>query len=92
MDPVRKISLTKVEKTTSETYKTYKRRWVMLFIFSALYFTNTAQWVQYTIIGNIIKKYYNISSIMVNMTSVVYLLPYLPLIVPASYVTNKKVI
>lgn len=85
-------SVEKQKSTEIITYRVYKRRWFMLFNFFAIFFINAAQWIQYTIIEDIVEKYYNISATMVNMTSVVYLITYLPLILPASYVMNKKVI
>ncbi|XP_044730965.1 uncharacterized MFS-type transporter C09D4.1-like [Chrysoperla carnea] len=87
---VRKTSFAVSEKSKPETYRVYKRRWLMIFIFAAIYFINSAHWVQYTIIADTIKKFYNVDTTMVNMTSVVYLVPYLPLILPASYLIDKK--
>ncbi|XP_044729454.1 uncharacterized MFS-type transporter C09D4.1-like [Chrysoperla carnea] len=87
-DPAKTIEDQKSTETIS--YRVYKRRWFMLFNFFAIFFINSAQWIQYTIIEDIVEKYYNISATMVNMTSVVYLITYLPLILPASYIMNKK--
>ncbi|XP_044729456.1 uncharacterized MFS-type transporter C09D4.1-like [Chrysoperla carnea] len=87
---VRKTSFGVSEKSKPEAYRVYKRRWFMIFIFFTIYFINSVHWVQYTIIANIIEKFYNVDPTMVNMTSVVYLIAYLPLILPASYVIDKK--
>lgn len=49
------------------------------------------QWIQYSIIANIAMRYYNVSSFLIDMTSMIYMITYIPLIFPASYLLNKFV-
>lgn len=79
--------------TTSEDHKikVYRKRWLILIIFNIVATLNAFQWVQYTIIGNIITKYYGISSFMVEMTSLVYMIVFVPLMYPASYIMDRWV-
>ncbi len=36
--------------------KVYRRRWLMLFIFVLVFMTNAFQWIQFSIINNLIMK------------------------------------
>ncbi|VVC26311.1 Hypothetical protein CINCED_3A025727 [Cinara cedri] len=70
--------------------KLYKRRWPMLTLFVLCSMANAVQWIQYSIISNVIMKFYNVSSFQVNLTSIVYMVTYIPLIFPASWILDKK--
>lgn len=76
---------------TEVVIKVYKRRWFVLFIFILYSALSALQWIQYSIITNIITKYYNVSAQTVDWTSIVYMLLYSPLILPVSYIVDKKV-
>ncbi|XP_066589928.1 heme transporter FLVCR2-like [Prorops nasuta] len=69
--------------------KIYKRRWLVLAIFVLYSASNAIQWIQYSIIANIIMRYYNIQSFHVDMTSMAYMVTYVPFIFPASYFLDK---
>lgn len=71
--------------------KVYKRRWVVLTIYILCAAVSCFQWIEYSIITNIIMKYYNVSSVAVDWTSIIYLVLYTPLVIPASYIIDKKV-
>lgn len=71
--------------------KVYQKRWFLLALFIIITALNGIQWVQYSIITNITMRYYGISSRMVDYTSLVYLITYLPLVLPASYFMDKYV-
>jgi FLVCR family feline leukemia virus subgroup C receptor-related protein len=43
------------------------------------------------IITSILEKYYSVSTITVYWTSMIYMVTYIPLIVPASWLLDKKV-
>lgn len=71
-------------------YKVYTRRWFMLIIFVLYSASNAFQWIQYSIIANVIMQYYNVTSTAVDWASMVYMVTYIPLIFPASYLLDKK--
>lgn len=71
--------------------KVYKRRWIVLSIYILLAAVSAFQWIEYSIITNIIMRYYKVSSLMVDWTSIMYMAIYTPLIIPASYIIDKKV-
>jgi len=70
----------------------------MLFLFIAYSFSNAYQWIHLNIIANVIIKYYNESlpedsfqqETAVDWLSMIYMLCYIPLIFPASWLLNKK--
>lgn len=71
--------------------KVYKRRWVVLSIFIMYGAINSFQWIEYSIITNIVTRYYNVSTVTVDWTSIIYMALYAPLVFPASYLLDKKV-
>lgn len=71
--------------------KVYKRRWAILAIFVFYSASNAMQWIQYSIIANLVMKYYGVSSFAVDWTSMIYMVLYIPFIFPASYLLDKLV-
>ncbi|XP_050423712.1 feline leukemia virus subgroup C receptor-related protein 2-like [Adelges cooleyi] len=69
--------------------KLYKRRWSMLGLFVLCSMCNAAQWIQYSIISNVITKFYDVSTFAVDFTSIVFMVTYIPLIFPASWILDK---
>ncbi|XP_034177440.1 choline/ethanolamine transporter flvcr2a isoform X2 [Osmia lignaria lignaria] len=69
--------------------KVYKRRWLILIIFVLYSSSNAMHWIQYSIIANIIMAYYSVSSFSVDMTSMIYMITYIPFIFPASYLLDR---
>jgi FLVCR family feline leukemia virus subgroup C receptor-related protein len=69
----------------------YHRRWLMLAIFILCSTTNSMHWLQYSIIANIMVRYYNVTNIAINWTSMIYMACYIPLVFPASWVLDRKV-
>lgn len=65
--------------------KLYKRRWVMLFLFSIYSMSNAFMWLQYGIISNIFMRFYNIDSLAIDWLSMIYFLTYIPLIIPVMW-------
>ncbi|XP_010767497.1 choline/ethanolamine transporter flvcr2a [Notothenia coriiceps] len=70
--------------------KLYKRRWLMLFIFSAYSMSNAFMWLQYSIIGDILMRFYNIDSVATDWLSMIFLLTYIPLILPVMWVLDNR--
>jgi len=93
--------------------KVYKKRWLMLIIYIIYNAVNSLQWLEYSIITNIITRYYifykirsfvcknirvffcilfryyGVSSLMVNWTSMSYMAFYVVFIFPVSYVIDR---
>uniref|UniRef100_A0A1B0DDT6 Major facilitator superfamily (MFS) profile domain-containing protein n=1 Tax=Phlebotomus papatasi TaxID=29031 RepID=A0A1B0DDT6_PHLPP len=73
----------------SAEFRVYKRRWIVLAIFCLYSASNALQWIQYSIIANIVQRYYGITSTWVDWTSMIYMVLYIPLITPASWILDK---
>ncbi|XP_033228575.1 feline leukemia virus subgroup C receptor-related protein 2 [Belonocnema kinseyi] len=69
--------------------KVYKRRWLILAIFVLYSTSNAMQWIQYSIIATTAANYYNVSTFAIDMTSMIYMIMYIPFIFPASYLLDK---
>lgn len=83
-----------IEKTglpEIEICKVYRRRWAILALFVAFSASNAMQWIQYSIIADVITQFYNVSTTAVDWTSMIYMVLYIPFIFPASYLLDKLV-
>ncbi|XP_047243606.1 feline leukemia virus subgroup C receptor-related protein 2 isoform X2 [Girardinichthys multiradiatus] len=70
--------------------KLYHRRWVMLFLFSAVSANNAFMCFQYGIISNIFMRFYNVDSLAIDWLSMMYLLTYVPLILPVLWLLDNR--
>ncbi|XP_038582108.1 feline leukemia virus subgroup C receptor-related protein 2-like [Micropterus salmoides] len=70
--------------------KLYHRRWFMLFLFSAVSASNAFIWLQYGIISNIFMRFYNTDSLAIDWLSMIYLLTYIPLILPVLWLLDNR--
>lgn len=70
--------------------KLYHRRWIMLFLFSAVSASNAFMWLQYGIISNIFMRFYNIDSLAIDWLAMIYLLTYIPLILPVLWLLDNR--
>ncbi|KAM6961233.1 choline/ethanolamine transporter flvcr2a [Aplochiton taeniatus] len=68
----------------------YKRRWLIVLLFSSYSLCNAFQWIQYGIINNIFMKFYNVNSFAIDWLSMVYMLTYIPFIFPVTWLLDKK--
>ncbi|GJQ67523.1 hypothetical protein Trydic_g8335 [Trypoxylus dichotomus] len=79
----------KKEPTSQDSLEVYKIRWLILGIFVLYSASNAMQWIQYSIIANIITEFYGVSSIAVDWTSMIYMVLYIPTVFPASFFLDK---
>ncbi|XP_059058357.1 uncharacterized MFS-type transporter C09D4.1 [Achroia grisella] len=70
-------------------YRVYYSRWLILCLFVLFSTSNSMQWTQYAIIQDIVVNYYGVPSTLVSWTSMVYMVTYIPLIFPASWLLDK---
>lgn len=83
-DVVPGAALPKIEKC-----RVYKIRWLVLAIFVLYSASNAMQWIQYSIITDVIVKYYGVTTTAVDWTSMIYMVLYIPFIFPGSYILDK---
>ena len=67
-----------------------RRRWLMLALFCSVSFANGFQWIQYAIISDSVAWYYGVSTDAVDWTSMLYMVTFIPCILPASWILNKQ--
>ncbi|XP_072313888.1 choline/ethanolamine transporter flvcr2a [Eucyclogobius newberryi] len=70
--------------------KLYKRRWLMLLIFSLCSMSNAFMWLQYSIISDIFMHFYSIDSLAIDWLSMIYFLTYIPFILPVTWMLDKR--
>lgn len=70
--------------------KLYPSRWLMLLVFSAVSASNASMWIQYGIISNIFMRFYGIDSLAVDWLAMIYLLTYIPLILPVLWLLTSR--
>lgn len=84
-----------IPSETVETQKSecrlYRRRWLMLAIFVTYSMSNSMQWIQYSIISNVVSNYYRVDYSLIDWTSMVSEVTYIPLVFPASWLLDKLV-
>ncbi|KAK2855888.1 hypothetical protein Q5P01_004623 [Channa striata] len=68
----------------------YRRRFAVLTVFSLYSLVNAFQWIQYSIIANVFTRYYGVSNKMIDLLSIVYMVAYVPLIFPATWLLDRK--
>ena len=77
--------------------KLFKRRWLILFLFASYSTSNAYQWIHLNIIFDKVVLYYNESlpsstymkEVSVDWLSMVYMLAYIPLILPATWLLDR---
>ncbi|XP_074516331.1 choline/ethanolamine transporter flvcr2b-like [Sebastes fasciatus] len=70
--------------------KLYKRRWLMLFVFSAFSMSNSFMWLQYGIIGDIFMRFYNVGSLAIDWLSMLYFLTYILVVLPVMWALDNR--
>ncbi|CAH6789659.1 feline leukemia virus subgroup C receptor-related protein 1 [Phodopus roborovskii] len=66
------------------------RRFVVLLVFSSYSLVNAFHWIQYSIISNVFEGFYGVSALHINWLSMVYMLAYVPLIFPATWLLDTR--
>ncbi|KAF1376965.1 hypothetical protein PFLUV_G00216980 [Perca fluviatilis] len=77
-----------MQGTKLET-KLYPRRFAVLLVFSLYSLVNAFQWIQYSIIANVFTRYYGVTNDKVDWLSIVYMVVYIPLIFPATWLLDR---
>ncbi len=71
--------------------KLYLKRWLILAIFMAYTIAAGVQWMQYSIITNIVMKYYHVEAYLIEWTTMLHMLMYVICILPALWIIEKAV-
>ncbi|KAG9511124.1 putative MFS-type transporter C09D4.1 [Fragariocoptes setiger] len=68
-----------------ESVQVYRKRYAILALFCAYSMINSFQWIEYSSITSVLSLYYNVDHMSINWTSIVYMIVYIPLIIPTSW-------
>lgn len=74
-----------------QTIKIYKKRWFMLLLFCIFGISNTLQYIQYSIVADVVVEYYNVSYTAVDWSSIIFAVTYIVFSFPGVYVLDKLV-
>ncbi|KAM9354736.1 choline/ethanolamine transporter flvcr2b [Pholidichthys leucotaenia] len=77
-------------RESSPTTRLYRRRWVIVLLFSCYSLSNSYQWIQYGIISSIFTKFYNVDAFTIDWMSMIYMLTYIPFIFPVTWLLDRK--
>uniref|UniRef100_A0A8C2ZV70 FLVCR choline and putative heme transporter 2 n=1 Tax=Cyclopterus lumpus TaxID=8103 RepID=A0A8C2ZV70_CYCLU len=75
---------------SASTTHLYKKRWLIVFLFSAYSLSNGYQWIHYGSISNVMMKFYDVASFDIDWLSMVFMLTYIPFIFPVTWLLHKK--
>ncbi|XP_067149173.1 heme transporter FLVCR1 isoform X1 [Apteryx mantelli] len=67
-----------------------RRRLAVLAVFSCYSLVNAFQWIQYSILSNVFVSFYRASFAHVDWLSMVYMVAYVPLILPATWLLDAR--
>lgn len=68
----------------------YPMRFVQLALFCLYSLSNAFQWIEYSIVANLVARYYAVDEASVNWTAIVYMVTYVPLIFPAAWLLDRR--
>uniref|UniRef100_UPI00358E7693 heme transporter FLVCR1-like isoform X2 n=1 Tax=Myxine glutinosa TaxID=7769 RepID=UPI00358E7693 len=68
----------------------YSRRWVILVVFSLYSLANAFQWIEYGIVSNVFAEFYKVSPTTIDWLSMVYMVAYIPLILPVTWLLDTR--
>ncbi|KAL3280217.1 hypothetical protein HHI36_017716 [Cryptolaemus montrouzieri] len=71
------------------TIKVYGYRWIIIAIFASFNAINFFQFLQFTVIGDIIQTYYGIDETLTQMSGVVFMLAFILLFIPVGYIVEN---
>ncbi|XP_035000056.1 feline leukemia virus subgroup C receptor-related protein 1 isoform X2 [Hippoglossus stenolepis] len=78
------------EAPKSRDTQLFARRFAVLAVFSLYSLVNAFQWIQYSIITNVFTRFYGVSNDKVDWLSIVYMVAYVPLILPATWLLDRR--
>lgn len=67
-----------------------RRRLAVLAVFSCYSLVNAFQWIQYSILSNVFVHFYGVSFTEIDWLSMVYMVAYVPLILPATWLLDAR--
>ncbi|CAD5119094.1 DgyrCDS7739 [Dimorphilus gyrociliatus] len=72
------VNLRQSDNGTMGTYKTYKRRWIILFVLFLTSLSNAMIWISYSPIADKAANFYNVSAKSINWFALIYMVICIP--------------
>lgn len=69
--------------------KPTRKRYLILLLFSLHSAINSLQWIYLSSITNSVAKFYQVDNLAINLTSTIYMIVYIPLVVPATWLFER---
>jgi len=73
---------------TSESFKVYGYRWVVLLVFMGVIVVNQLAWITFAPITSVAAKYYGVSDLSIGLLSMSFMIVYIVVSIPASWVID----
>lgn len=83
--------INQINNISQDILRAYKQRWWILTVYVLYAAANAFQWMEYAIIATIIAKYFHVSTLAVDWTSIMFMSVYPLAFLPVSYVIDAKV-
>ena len=77
-------------KTQPEVYPVSPLRWIIVILYSSYAMINQFQWISYSTITDKVAVFYDVPATTVDWLSMIFMLVYIPLIFPATWLLDKK--
>ncbi|XP_019727019.1 choline/ethanolamine transporter FLVCR1 [Hippocampus comes] len=87
---MKKDEQSREEEVSRAKTKLYWQRFVVLAVFSLYSMVNAFQWIQYGILANVFTQFYRVDNNKVDWLSIVYMVAYVPLIFPATWLLDRR--
>ncbi len=72
----------------SDTYRVYRRRWVVIAAFMSVNVTMQMLWITYASITDQSARYYHVSHLEIGLLAMVFMILFIPLSLPASWLID----
>jgi len=73
---------------TAENFKVYGYRWVVLLVFMGVIVVNQLAWITFAPITSVAAKYYGVSDLSIGLLSMSFMIVYIVVSIPASWVID----
>lgn len=80
-----------LDENRGEIVKASPLRWYILAAYVYYAATSSSQWVSYSIVTNIVMRYYNVSSSAVDWTGIMFMIVWPIFVFPSSFLIDKLV-
>jgi MFS family permease len=88
VDPITGILPEEMIEMTSESFKIYAYRWVVLVVFMGVIAVNQLAWITFAPITGVAAKYYGVSDLSIGLLSMSFMIVYIFVSIPASWVID----